>query len=144
MSLGWLNPTISRALVVPADSFYIQYDEGKGECVLGYTAYQVSFDVNVLRIEGHPCVLTDVALRQDGQTTRTLRRSGANLQLRHSDVSTVRGASFSVFLGYSDQDHKLYLDVSTVTGLLEYQMVEQPSHTLSYFWAFSSLMNYIC
>lgn len=146
MTLGWLNPTVSRALVVPGGTFYIQYDEGKGEVIFGYAAGQVSFDTTVLRIDGQPCVLADVTLIQDGHTTHTFLRSGENISFKSMSYigDYTSEPTFSVLLGYTDADHMLYLDVSTTTGTLEYQMVQTPTHHVHYFSAATDLKTYHC
>lgn len=139
-----MNPTISRALVVPAMSFYIQYDSSRGECLLGFTNSQVSFDVNVVRIEGHPRVFTDLTITQGASTIHTLRQSAEDVQF--ASISNIGGfvtsPQFSIFLGFSDDDHPLYIDVSVTTGLLEYQRVATPAYQVYYFNAASALRTY--
>lgn len=139
-----MNPTIARALVVPANSFYIQYDSSRGECNLGFTNSQVSFDVNVVTIEGQPRVLADLTIAQGDRTTHVLRQSAEDIQL--AGISNIGGfitsPQFSLFLGFSDTDHQLYLDISLTTGLIEYQRVSTPSYKVYYFSAASFLRTY--
>lgn len=141
-----MNPTISRALTAPAGTFYLEYDEGRGEVVLAYTAYNVSFDVNVLRIEGTPHVFADVAISQGSDVTHVFRTSAEAIQFGMLSYvgDTIKDVNFSVFLGYSDPTHPLYIDVTTFTGLLEYQFVSQPSHTVHYFATAHDLKTYLC
>lgn len=124
--------------------FYIEYDTSRGETILGFTNSQVSFDVNVVRIEGHPRVMADVTIKQGTSTTHVFRQSAEDVQF--ANISNVGGfittPQFSLFLGYSDQEHPLYLDISVTTGLLEYERVATPSYQVYYFSAASALRTY--
>lgn len=146
VALGWFNPTISRALVCPANTFYIQYDERKSETLLGRTSGQVSFSTNVIRIDGNPRVMTDVTLRQNKTTSHIFRSSTQNIDFDVMSYigGTTSAVDFSVFLGFADSTRPLYLDVSTFSGIIEYELVNEPTHQLLYFSAASKLRTYNC
>lgn len=146
VALGWYNPTVSRALVCPANAFYIQYDSGKGETILGHTNGQVSFSENVVRIDGNALIMTDVTLRQNKTITHVFKKSTQNIDFDSLSYigDYTSSVDFSVFLGFADETHPLYLDVSTFTGILEYHLVNQPSHQVHYFSAASKLRTYNC
>lgn len=90
--------------------------------------------------------MTDVTLRQSGATSHVFRASTQNVDFNVmsyiGDYTTA--VNFSVFLGYVDSTHPLYLDVSTFSGIVEYNMVNEPSHELHYFSAPSKLRTYNC
>lgn len=146
VGLGWKNPVINRVLTIPSDTFYIEYNTSQNKCRLCHTAETRSFSVGVLRIQGKPYVFARTALLQDGQTTYSLKQSARTVAYPDQNVigTYLSTEQFSVFLGYTDPDVPVYADISTSTGVPEYQLVDQPTYTVAHFQIPSDFTTYLC
>lgn len=147
VGLGWKNPVITRVLTLPPDSFYIEYNSSQNQCRLCYTAETRTFSVGVLRIQDKPYVFARTALFQDGKTTYSLKQSARTVAYpttKNVIGSYLSSEQFSVFLGYTDPDVPVYADISTSTGVPEYQLVDQPTYTVVHFQIPSDFTTYLC